>query len=220
MPVGKTQVYNTGLRDLLQNADDQWDAVGTLFAYILLDGAHLFADADSTYADVSVDEIPDADYGALDVITRAVNQSGVNVFIDAADATFGNPVTIAALFLVCVMGLNTALVAGDPLVFRVDLGPTRLLNTSVFTGGPFTVGEEIQDTSGGIAVVDGFVTDVSIDVNSESGSLTNTQLLTGQSSGATATLNTQSKISTNVSSVSAEFTVQAPANGWLGLSQA
>lgn len=120
MAVGETQVYDEAVEFLMEDANGQWDSASD-YAFILLDTTHTPDDADNDYQDVSGDECSDGDYAPIACGTRAVNRATGTSYLDSADADFGDPVTIAARYLVCLQGTFGSLQTTDKLMFYVDL---------------------------------------------------------------------------------------------------
>ena len=141
MTVGAGVWYDTGAANVLKHAQAQWDdPTADSFAWVLLTDAYVPSDAHDTYSDISANEVTDADYAAKEVTGRVINTVGANNWLDSADAIFGPNVTIEAKYLVCVQGDKDSLVAGDELVFYIDLrtegGTVSSTNSDFTVQGP------------------------------------------------------------------------------------
>lgn len=90
-------------------------------AAVLLTSSYTPSAAHSTFADVSTDEVADADYDQQAVAGESVTGSGGTVTVDTGDISFGSAVTITAKYLVLVKGTAGALTGTEKLIGYCDL---------------------------------------------------------------------------------------------------
>lgn len=95
--------------------------------------------AHSTYADVSAQEIADADYAPQVVANIAATESGGTVTQDSDNISFGDPVTIEAKYAVFLKRAGASLAAGDLLLGYVDLDDSSGTATLSSTNDGFSV---------------------------------------------------------------------------------
>lgn len=138
MAAAAPRVFNVGIPTLMSNATPQWDDATANFAFVLLDNAWTPSLTVATYGALT-NECVNAHYSPIAVTNRAVvNGAGTACYLDSDDANFGAQVDIAARYLVCVAGNAAALVAGNPVIFYVDLNVGGVANVaSVY--GQFTL---------------------------------------------------------------------------------
>lgn len=141
MAVGSFMMYNEAQKDYFDATDSNW-AVNTHYC-MLLDSAYVPNAAHHTRASLDANEIADGDYAKQDMSGEAVvdNASPADgtVNCDADDVTFGNPVTISALFLAVLEGTVAGTASGDRVVGVVQLNTDSPIVVPASTNGPFTV---------------------------------------------------------------------------------
>jgi hypothetical protein len=134
MAAAAPQVFDVGIPTLLANATPNWDDALANFAFVLLDTLWTPDDAIATYGALD-NECTDVDYAPIPVTGRTVvNGAGNACYLNSDDANFGNTVDIAARYLVCVAGDAAALVAGNPVIFYVDLNTGGTTNIASVSG--------------------------------------------------------------------------------------
>lgn len=124
--------YNSGLLTLCNG--------GTAFAsddcYMILVGSgYTFSAAHSTYANVSGEEIDDADYDPVALGSKSVTVESGNILYDCANVTFGDPVTIDAAggMAIILKGTAASPQSTDPLLFAWELTGAGASTNSEFT---------------------------------------------------------------------------------------
>jgi hypothetical protein len=128
MAAGNFQFYNSGK---LNSLNGQIDADTDTLVMVLLAASYTpDAAAQSTYGDVSGDEITDPDYAPQVISGAGFSESAGVVTFDSDDVSFGGAVTIEAKYAAVVRRDGASLASGDLLLGYVDL------NTS---GGSATV---------------------------------------------------------------------------------
>lgn len=141
------EAYKNGVLGLADGSIQWSNAVNV--AAVLLDGTYTKnLDTHSTYGDISASEVTDADYSPVAVTTRTVSLDAGNypVQYNSDQVDFGSSVTIAAYYMVFVMGDPTNLLAGDRIVsihtFNDDAGVAQEVSStnSDFKVNPSTNG--------------------------------------------------------------------------------
>lgn len=138
MASGTFTFYHQGK---LNNHDGVIDVVNDTIVCVLLAAAYTpDAAAHATYADISANEIADADY-APEVVTNiasTIDGSGT-VLVDSDDISFGNPVTIEAKYAAFVQRAGASLASTDRLLGYVDLNTDSGTATVQSTSSAFSV---------------------------------------------------------------------------------
>lgn len=134
MAAGNFTLYNNA-KLLLNNGGLNMASDG--IAAVLLGSGYTPSAAHSTFADISAQEISDADYAQKAVTGQTVTGAGGTVTADCADISFGASVTITAKYLALVKGTAGSLVSTDKLVGYCDLNSSG--GTVSSTSGAFSV---------------------------------------------------------------------------------
>lgn len=119
MAAGNFTFYNSGkLNTLNGSIVEQTD---TLVMVLLADTYTPDAATHTTYADVSADEVGDADYSPQVISNAALTESTGTVTFDSDDVSFGSSVSITAKYAVVVRRDGASLASGDLLLGYVNL---------------------------------------------------------------------------------------------------
>lgn len=134
MAAGQFTLYDSGH---LSFFDGTFAFATDTIVCVLLSDTYTPASTHSTYADISADEITDADYAVQTVANATVTQSSGTVTVTCDPVSFGSAVTISAQYAVLVRRASTALASTDLLVGYVDLNSGGGMVSS--TNSEFTV---------------------------------------------------------------------------------
>jgi len=141
MAIGSFMMYNEAQKDYFDATDSNWES-NTHYA-MLLDSAYVPDAAHHTRASLDGNEIGDADYAKQDLSGEAVvdNASPADGQVNCTsdNITFGNPVTISALYLAILEGTVAGTASGDRVVGVVQLNTDSPLVVPASTTGPFTI---------------------------------------------------------------------------------
>ena len=124
MTVQATQLYDGANEILLEDATEQWDEAAADYMFILAKDTYTPSDAHTTVANVGTGDvhwIETGDGAPIAAGTRTVGFTGADTFMDSADADFGDPVTITAKYLICILSATGTVQSTDKLIFVNDL---------------------------------------------------------------------------------------------------
>lgn len=139
MAVAELQLHNDALVTLFKEANAQWDDSASDFTWALLGSGYTQSDTDTTWGDVSANEISDSDYAQQAVSGLTITNNAGEAQFDSDPADFGSNVSIEAKFLVLVQGTATALAAGDKIIGTVDLDDSSSTATKISRNGAFKI---------------------------------------------------------------------------------
>lgn len=114
----ETIAYNSGLL-ALTNGSVSFES-DNVYA-VLLGSGYTPNLAHDTYSDLT-NEVTDEDYDPVPLTNKSVSLSDDTVVYDADDVSFGSEVSIAARYIVFVVGDHAEPSAGDALLWYADLG--------------------------------------------------------------------------------------------------
>lgn len=135
MAIGAYHWYSQGLQKVI---DGNIDLLNDTLQAVLLDENYTpDQDGHSVLADVSANEIGDADYARQALTTVAVNYDAVSgeVRVDWDNINFGDAVTIEAKYLVVIDDTH----ANDALLCLIDLNTDSVSATASSTNSDFDV---------------------------------------------------------------------------------
>lgn len=134
MAAGPVKLYNTGLEQLAQNADVQWDVTTAGNWYWMLGtNSYVPARTHSTVNDLAGNYISTGDGVPLErgPANVAIDNSSGNIQFKAGEANWGSSVTIlGAKWLILVQGNAASISPSDKLVFWVDLNTSGTVSSS------------------------------------------------------------------------------------------
>ena len=119
MAAGNFTLVDQGLLELNDGTQD-W-ATDNHYLVLITDSHTPDASTEATLADISANEVADADYSPQDMTGESVTKSGGVVTFDADNVTFGSSVTITAKYAYVVVGTVAGKTGTDALVGYVDL---------------------------------------------------------------------------------------------------
>lgn len=140
MAVAAMQLHNDALATLFQDDASQWDDENVDFAWVLLGSGYTQSDTDTTWGDISANEISDADYAQQEVTGRAITNNAGEAQFSSDAADFGSNVSIEAKFLGLVMGTAGNLAAGDKVIGTIDLDDSSGTATVFSANAEFSIG--------------------------------------------------------------------------------
>lgn len=137
MAAGNFQLYNSGK---LNSLNGQIDADTDTLVMVLLAASYTpDAAAHSTYADISANEITDADYAPQVISNVAFSEASGVVTFNSDNVSFGTAVSIEAKYAAVVRRGSTSLASGDLLLGYVDLNTSDGSATVSSTNDNFAV---------------------------------------------------------------------------------
>lgn len=139
MALAELQFHNTALTTLFSDATPQWDDDDADFAWALLGSGYTQSDTDTTWGDISANEITDTDYAQQAVTTRSVSNNAGEAQFSSDAADFGSNVSIEAKYLALVQGTAGSLAAGDKVIGTIDLDDSSGTATVFSANGEFKI---------------------------------------------------------------------------------
>lgn len=119
MAAGNFTLYNSAIIDFFDGTQD-WDTDSHYM--ILITSTYTPAGTHATLADISTNEVTDADYARQDLTTEAVTEPTAGTArCDADNVSFGASVTITAKYAAVLVGTVAGAASTDPVVGYVDL---------------------------------------------------------------------------------------------------
>lgn len=115
MPAGTFQLFNEGKRRTISGEVQLGSETLTM---VLMTAAYTPSVAQSTFANISANEVTDADYSPQALTGVSVTLSNNTVLFDADNVSFGTDVSIEAKYAVILAGTGSGT---DPLIAYVDL---------------------------------------------------------------------------------------------------
>ena len=115
------EIYARFFKNALNGNIDDLEGAGALEC-MLLDVNHSFSEADEFVSDIVANEITDADYSRQALtgvaVTQGIDADDNQINLDAADITFGDPVSISANYAVIYHSKTDD--TDSPIMFHVD----------------------------------------------------------------------------------------------------
>lgn len=133
MAAGNFTFYNNSKLVLLNGTVDP---VNDNIVVALLTSSYTPSASHSTWSDVSSNECADEDYAQKTLTSASYSESAGVVTYDAADTSFGDPVSITAKYAVYAKGTTGSLTGTDVIIGYVDLnsgGGSASSTSSVFS---------------------------------------------------------------------------------------
>lgn len=134
MAAGNFTLYNAAKLALFSGT---LNMLSDTITAVLLKSSYTPSAAHATFADVSAQEVTDADYAKKAVSGQTVTGGSGTVTVDTADISFGATVTITAKYLALVKGAAGSITGSSPLIGYCDLNSSG--GTVSSTSGAFAV---------------------------------------------------------------------------------
>lgn len=173
----------------------------------------------STFADVSANEVAGGgDYDEVDITGLTINKAaGPPATVTISNISFGTSVTISARYCYIFTSAGATLTGTDRMIGFYDLNP---LLVTVDDSSGFWLGETVTNTTdtGSVGTLSGIIDGTTLAFSIVGTAPPTAKLLTGDSSGATATTSgTATGNDANVSSTASDFVIQPASSIWFTL---
>ena len=138
MAVGPFNIYSETLEAMLKSSFV--DLSSQNMVAVLLTSSHTpDLEAHATYADISTQEVADADYAAQDLTGEVVTDETAGAYFDSGDISFGASVTITGKYLVLLAGTAASLSGTDKLLGIMDLDDSNTSASVSSANGAFSI---------------------------------------------------------------------------------